>query len=124
MKIRIQSNSIRYRLRQPEVEGFRKYGSVSETVQLGNESTDRLKFILERSLDNEIKVQFKNLTTTIYVPQAMANEWTDTDLVGFDAIIEIGNQDGLKILVEKDFKCLDGSDEENVGAYPNPAKQC
>lgn len=54
----------------------------------------------------------------------MADRWTDSDLVGFDAIVETSNGDGLKVLVEKDFKCLDGSDEDNVGAYPNPAKEC
>ena len=71
-----------------------------------------------------MRVQFENATTIIHVPQSMADRWTDSDLVGFDAIIEIGNGDALKVLVEKDFKCLDGSDEDNIGAYPNPAKQC
>jgi hypothetical protein len=122
MKIRIQGNSIRYRLRQPEVENFKKYGSVTEVIRLGKASTDQLRFILQRSTCNEMRVQFENATTIIHVPQPMADTWTDSDLVGFDAIVEIDN--GLKVLVEKDFKCLDGSDEDNVGAYPNPAKQC
>lgn len=124
MKIRIQSNSIRYRLRQPEVENFKKYGSVTETIRLGKESTEQLLFVLQKYRGEDIAVEFANTTTTIQVPQAMADRWTDSDLVGFDAIVEIGNDDGLKILIEKDFKCLDGSDEDNVGAYPNPAKQC
>ncbi|HTM91569.1 MAG TPA: hypothetical protein VL095_04070 [Flavisolibacter sp.] len=122
MKIRIQGNSIRYRLRQPEVENFKRYGSVTEVIQLGKESTDQLRFILQKSPGNEITVQFENATTTIHVPQPMADTWTDSDLVGFDAISEIYNGDGLQVLIEKDFKCLDGSDEDNIDAYPNPAK--
>jgi hypothetical protein len=124
MKIRIQGNSIRYRLRQPELENFKIYGSVTETIMLGKESTDELRFVLQRSANNEITVQYADRTTTIGIPESLANRWTDSDLVGFDGIIEIGNGDALKVLVEKDFKCLDGSEEDNVGAYPNPSKQC
>lgn len=124
MKIRIQGNSIRYRLRQPEVEFFKIYGSVIETIQLGKELTDRLVFILKRSLNDEIAVQYADKTTIINVPGSLAERWVSSDLVGFDAAIDIGNGNVLKVLVEKDFKCLDGSDEDNVGAYPNPAEQC
>lgn len=123
MKIRIQGNSIRYRLRQPEVEHFKKYGSVIETIQLGKESTEQLQFVLQRCPGKDITIQFAHTIITIHVPQSIADRWTDSDLVGFDAIIEISNDEGLGILVEKDFKCLDGSDEEEFGTYPNPAKK-
>ena len=124
MKIRIQGNSIRYRLKEPEVADFKKYGRVTETIQLGDEETEQLRFVLLRSSVNMVTVQQADKTSTILVPEQMAQHWTDTDLVGFDAIIEIGRGKGLKVLVEKDFKCLDGSEEDNIGAYPNPAKQC
>jgi hypothetical protein len=124
MKIRIQGNSIRYRLKEPEVADFKKYGRVTETIQLGDEETEQLRFVLLRSSVNMVTVQQADKTTTILVPEQMAQRWTDSDLVGFDAIIEIGKGKGLKVLVEKDFKCLDGSEEDNIGAYPNPAKQC
>jgi hypothetical protein len=124
MKIRIQGNSIRYRLKEPEVADFKKYGRVTETIQLGEEETEQLRFVLLRSSVNMVTVQQADKTTTILVPEQMAQRWTDSDLVGFDAIIEIGKGKGLKVLVEKDFKCLDGSEEDNIGAYPNPAKQC
>lgn len=120
----MQGNSIRYRLRQPEVEAFKKYGSVTETVQLGITSDSFLRFALTKSTDNAIDIQQTGTTITISVPEKLAGQWTDSDLVGFDAIIEIGNEDAVKVLVEKDFKCLDGSTEDNIGAYPNPAKQC
>lgn len=122
MKIRIQGNSIRYRLRQPEVENFKRFGAVTETIQLG--STDRLRFVLQRSLGNEITVEYADKTTTVHVPDPIAAQWTKSDLVGFDAVIYLGNGNTLKVLVEKDFKCVDGREEDNVGAYENPAKQC
>ena len=124
MKIRIQGNSIRYRLKEPEVVNFKRHGNVTEAFQLGNEEAEQLRFVLQQSAGTEVTVQHKEKTTTILVPEQMAKQWTETDLVGFDAIIEIGNGKALKILVEKDFKCLDGTEEDNKGAYPNPAKQC
>jgi hypothetical protein len=124
MKIRLQGNSIRYRLREPELEHFKEYGIVTETIQLGEAPGDQLRFTLVRSSNSDITIQHVERTTTIHVPQPLSDRWTDSDLVGFDAIIPIGNGDTLTVLVEKDFKCLDGTDEDNVGAYPNPAKQC
>lgn len=124
MKIRIQGNSIRYRLKQPEVANFEKFGSVTESIQLGINPKDQLRFILQRSANDDVTVHYSNCTTIIGVPSAIVNEWTSTDLVGFDACIDIGNGKTLKLLVEKDFACIDGNEENNMGSYPNPAKVC
>jgi hypothetical protein len=124
MKIRIHANSIRYRLREPEVQAFKNFHAVSESIHLGFNTSQVLQFNLRKSDHAEITLEYEDQTTTIYVPETIANRWTDTDQVGFDAMIETGNGQLLKILVEKDFKCLDGSDEDNVGAYPNPAEHC
>lgn len=125
MKIRIQGNSLRYRLREPEVAEFKRAGRVSEAIQLGPGADDQLRFVLQASADNStITVLCSGKTTTICVPLPVAHKWTDTDLVGFDAAIEAGAGKPLKILVEKDFKCLNGPEEENEGAYPNPMKHC
>jgi hypothetical protein len=120
MKVRIQRNSIRYRLRQTEVTQFRKYGSLTEELQLGNEGDEHLRFVLRKSPDPEITIQYSANTTVINVPEQVANQWADSEKVGFDTIIEIGNGKALKILVEKDFKCLHGIDEDTEDAYPNP----
>ncbi|HUQ66949.1 MAG TPA: hypothetical protein VM101_12385 [Flavitalea sp.] len=124
MKIRIQGNSIRYRLREPEVQNFKNHNSVTEIIQFGTHTSQKLRFVIQKSSCKHVSVDHADQTTTIHVPEAIANNWTDTDLVGFDAIIAITDGETLKVLVEKDFKCLDGSIEDNVGAYPNPAEQC
>ena len=124
MKIRIQGNSIRYRLKAPEVADFKKYGSITETIQLGEGAGQQLRFQLQTSNKSTIAVRYTTNTTIIEVPQATAHQWTETDQVGFDAIIDIGRDEGLKVLVEKDFKCLDGNEEDNEGTYPNPKEHC
>ncbi|MEO6524632.1 MAG: hypothetical protein ABIN91_23310 [Mucilaginibacter sp.] len=113
MKIRIGNNSLRYRLTRTEVERFASEGIAKETVQIGDE---QLTYILERVLCDELAVSFKNNIIQLSVPEHLANEWTNTERVGFD------NKDssGLYLLVEKDFKCLDNVTEDQSDNYENP----
>lgn len=120
MKVRITNNKIRYRLKQPEVALFATSGLVTETLAFGSEDSEKIKFTLQTSDNTNISVGFQNNHTVIYVPATLAEEWTTTEQVGFEA--EIINDKNIKItvLVEKDFVCMDGREEENEGSYPNP----
>jgi hypothetical protein len=40
--------------------------------------------------------------------------------VGFSADVDSGKGRRISLLVEKDFMCMDGREEDNVGSYPNP----
>ena len=124
MKIRMQSNSIRYRLKEPEVHEFKDAGIITESIQLGTNSDSIIHFKLQKSTNQHISVQFENNTTIIQIPQDIADDWTNTNSVGFDAAIDLENGRLLKVLVEKDFECLEAGKEENIGAYPNPMKNC
>jgi len=120
----MQGSSIRFRLKQPEVAQFQKQGNVTETIQLGSKVNDQLSFVLQKINEDDIAVQCDGNTTTIYVPTSLAEEWTETERVGFDTEINLGDGNVLKILVEKDFKCFDGTEEDNIDSYPNPMKNC
>ncbi|ALI98027.1 DUF7009 family protein [Rufibacter tibetensis] len=124
MKIRILGNSLRFRLRQPEVSSFRQTGVVTEVTQFGPEPSQKLSFILAVSSDPELSVSFEAGTTTVHVPKQLAEEWTSTDQVGFDGTVNTGQGQKIEVLVEKDFVCLDRPEEEQIGAYPNPNAIC
>lgn len=112
MKIRIKSNSLRYRLTRSEVERFIHDGVIKEKIQIGD---DALTYILQRTAEDTVSASFHNNIITCLVPEKIANEWANTDQVGFD------HTDGdLHILVEKDFTCLDNVDEDQSDNYPNP----
>jgi hypothetical protein len=123
MKIRMQGNSIRFRLKEFEVETFRKTGSVKETISFGDEETDQLQFILHRC-DSIFSLEQNATVIQLNIPEIAAKEWSETDLVGFAQKIRTAKGKEIDILVEKDFKCLSRSDEDEVGSYPNPMKQC
>jgi hypothetical protein len=120
MKVRIQKNSIRFRLKEPEVNHFQQTGKVSEVLEFGTDAENKLTFTLQAFDEHNLAVQYKGNTTTIFVPSTLADQWTTTDLVGFDGRIDTGKGRTISILVEKDFVCMDGREEDNVGSYPNP----
>ncbi len=49
------------------------------------------------------------------MPEIMAAEWEITDRVGFE-----GFDNDLFLLIEKDFKCLDETIEDQSDNYDNP----
>lgn len=120
MKVRILANSLRFRLKQPEVSHFHRYGKVTEALEFGTDPAGQLRFVLEISAGVHLTVGFQSNTTTIGVPRALAEEWAHTELVGFDGKIDTGRGRVIEVLVEKDLRCLDGRADENEGTYPNP----
>jgi hypothetical protein len=73
---------------------------------------------------NTFSITFQEHTITLQVPQQLVQEWTLTDLVGFEEEIQTVKGKKIKVLVEKDFACLDKTVEENEGTYPNPKANC
>ncbi len=124
MKIRIQGNSIRFRLRQTEVKNFREAGEIREETSFGILPKDKLSFVLKAGGSGSFKIMFEDNVVTVHVPSALSAKWTDTDLVGFEEEIITSKGQTIYVLVEKDFKCLDGTDVDNEDAYPNPNQYC
>lgn len=112
MKIRIKGNSLRYRLTRTDVERFASEGYLEETTEFGS---TRLTYSLQQTATGHLSACYENNSITLYMPGWMVLEWTNTDKVGFES-----NEDGLYLLIEKDFKCLDNVAEDQSDNYPNP----
>lgn len=112
MKIRIKGNSLRYRLTRSEVDKFSENGYIEETIDFGSHT---LAYALQQNRFNNLSAVFEDNKITLFVPLAMVNQWTLTDKVGFEY-----EENGLFLLVEKDFKCLDDVAEDQSDNYPNP----
>lgn len=122
MKIRIKGNSIRLRLSKTEVGNFLTSGFVAEQTSFGNNT---FIYRMESSINHQqLSATYLNNTITVHVPASIAGEWTSTDLVGFQNKMDIGNNEQLFILVEKDFVCLDNTFEDQSDNYPNPNATC
>jgi hypothetical protein len=123
MKVRIAGNKIRFRIRKQEVAAFHETGRLSEVLEFGTSMEDRLVFILQSSEPIEAKIKFDKGTTTVLLPDNVAEELSLTERIGFDFNIDTGMNKSVYVLIEKDFSCLDGSDGDNEDTYANPNEQ-
>lgn len=112
MKIRIKGNAIRYRLTKSDVAQFANDGVLKERTDFGD---DAFTYVLQRTTEQNMFATFKNNILTLFVPEKLADDWTGNDRVGVEA--ESGP---LKLLLEKDFTCLENVDEDQSDNYPNP----
>jgi hypothetical protein len=121
MKVRIKGNSLRLRVSRSEVEGLLFTGRIEETIWLGLEPSSRLTFALElNEAASAMALRAALPEIAIVVPTKEAWEWRNTEQVGIYATAAHGLRGPLELLVEKDFACLDRSDEENSNTFPHP----
>ena len=123
MKLRILKNAVRLRVNKTELDQFLSGHPVIETVEFPNAS---LQYALMPTPESEMKVSFNANRLTIHLPMAWGKEWEKEDKVGFDAVQEF-NGKTMKILVEKDFKCLSPErteDESDNFDHPTIGHNC
>tara|TARA_R110002049_G_scaffold762_7_gene5070 strand:- start:13887 stop:14261 length:375 start_codon:yes stop_codon:yes gene_type:complete len=119
MKIRIQGNSIRYRLTRTEVRELQEKGIVQEqTSFIGKNFAYR---VLEKEGITALEADFQNDTISLFFPKVENAKWADLERVGFANDMILDNGQTLRLLLEKDFVCLDERVEDQSDNYPNPA---
>ncbi len=115
MKLRIRGNSIRLRLTQSEVETINNVGKVEEKTEFPNGQSFIYSLLVAENL-KEISANFSDGKMQIILPKSVAENWANSDEVGIS-----GEADSLKIIVEKDFKCLTPrAGDEDTDTFPHP----
>ena len=121
MKLRLQFNTIRFRLKQGEVEQFTRTGRVEEKIISGNGDEGTFSYVLESvEAVSSPRATLKPRAIIVQVPPDSVMRWASTDQIGIEGEQPVDNQTSLRILIEKDFACIDGTDEENTDTFPNP----
>lgn len=123
MKIRIKGNSIRLRLTKTEVAHLQQTGHIEEHTEFVNGT---FTYALEAKAGiTDLTAELKGSKITMYVPQTIANEWNDNQIVGYNNTITIKETQTLFLLLEKDFKCTDAEiTEDQSDNYDNPNIVC
>ncbi|MGA7106981.1 MAG: hypothetical protein WBV28_05400 [Terracidiphilus sp.] len=121
MKLRIKGNSLRVRVSRSEVTRLLAGDCLEETIYFTPETSARFTYALRQDASlNRPAVQYKKNRIVILLPADQAIAWGVTDQVGIADNIVLGKLGSLGLLIEKDFACLDRSEEDNEDAYPNP----
>ncbi len=116
MKLRIQDNSIRFRLTQTEVNNFGKQDACMGKVEFPDGNT----LIYRLTTATEMSSYYRNNVITISLLDTEVENWIKSDIVGISGDLILENEDKLSILVEKDFKCLTDRFEDESDMFPNP----
>ena len=120
MKLRVRHNALRLRLSQSEVARLRDAGMVEESIEFG--PGQRLAYRITSDADaSVIAALHRDGNIEVFVPRAIITAWADSEQVGMQTDQLVGDGKILRLLIEKDFKCLDPADpEENLDTFPNP----
>ena len=116
MKLRLQGNSLRLRLGRSEVAQLRDTGAVEESVSFksGRSLVYRVRCCAGAA---PLQADFAGGIVTVDISAENARTWASSDDVGLYA-----QDGGLRIAVEKDFRCLTRPQEE-PDAFPHPAEK-
>jgi hypothetical protein len=107
MKLRIERNSIRLRVKKSDLEKLKNEGIVRESVAF----LKGFHLYYELKTDAQIKTieaSFSSGTIAVSIPLSISDAWIDTEQVGLENIAE----NGLFVLIEKDFPCKTRADED------------
>jgi hypothetical protein len=121
MKLRIKGNSLRLRVSRTEVARLLAGECLEETIYFAPHPEARLTYALGRepSLTSPT-VRYAESRVAILIPAGQTNTWGVTGQIGISETISLGELGSLELFVEKDFACLDRSDEENEDTFENP----
>lgn len=119
MKIRIQRNSIRFRLTRSEVALLKQNGSHREQTAFNGKSFNYA--VAAKEGITQLQAEFQEDTITLFLPKTESVKWPDSEQVGYENKMILNNGQLLNLLLEKDFVCLDERTEDQSDQYPNPA---
>ena len=121
MKLRIKGNSLRLRLSKPEVEKLTVAKYIEERTSFG---TNTFIYALRIKDDGEeLSANFEGGKITVFIPELFIKDWAVNNVTGFNSTEQLTDTASLNILVEKDFKCLDETEDQSDN-YENPNKTC
>jgi len=125
MKLRIRGDFLRLRLDQDEVARLRDVRRVEQAIHFGAADDASLAYAVVRDDVAEPRAELHGRAILVRLPSARVRAWADGDEVGIEAAQALGDGRTLRVLVEKDFRCVSPRPgEDDRGGFPNPSASC
>lgn len=125
MKLRLKGNSIRLRLDRKDLARLVEGGRVEDALRFGPDSAFVYAVEAGDAPRGGPTASYRDGRLTVRLDRRDIQEWAAGDRVGFENTHEV---DGgtVRILIEKDFACLDRrtGHEDDAHAFPNPSESC
>ena len=125
MKLRIKGNSIRLRVSPSDLTELAENGKIESAIHFADSPAAMWSYsIAQQSAPAGPSIEFASNGVTVSVAADQLKRWANSEDVGIFFSQNIGSQGTLDVLLEKDFACLDRSEEENSDTFPNPNEAC
>lgn len=120
MKLRLKGNAIRLRLSKTDVENLAVRGFVEEQINFSKEISLSYRLAAKEDLQG-LAVDYTENTITVYLPKDFTNEWSqNNNVISTSGLHSSDDGTEIFILIEKDFKCLDNTEEDQSDNFANP----
>ena len=117
MKLRIRANTIRFRLSQSEIKTL----EAGDFVEANLFFEPKFRYKIEVQNTDKIACKYEDNSLTVSLPKQEVRIWTGSEQVGIRGIQTLENGEEIKILVEKDFRCLvPRGEEEDLDTFKHP----
>jgi hypothetical protein len=121
MKLRLKGNSLRLRVTRSELARLQAGQPIEEAVLFPANKDVRLSYVLQvGSHSQPVHVAFASQQIVVSVSPDQLASWSDEHQVGVYASLAVNESTNLEVSLEKDFACLDLSDEDNKDTFANP----
>ena len=110
MKIRMTTDSIRIRIRKSELNQLMSNSYIEDSITFGTDKVFHYGLVISEEATSLLG-QFMDSSIKIFIPKAIAMNWARTSLVSLEENITVDEGQQLHLLVEKDFPCLDRTEE-------------
>lgn len=122
MKLRIKGNSIRFRLNKTDVQKLSQDGYLEEHTHFGNAI---FTYAVDTNIDAaRLSASLEHNRIILHVPDKFLKDWPENDETGMKSLVDLKNGESLSLLIEKDFVCLDDTEEDQSDNYANPNAAC
>ena len=109
------------RVSRSELGRFLTGECIEETIHFSSEPDAKLTYRLETAADHvATRVNYRSGEVAVLLSKNHVKTWSDPSQVGIYTSVDIGLKGSLDLVVEKDFACLDKSDEDNLDTFANP----
>jgi hypothetical protein len=122
MKLRIKDNSLRLRLSRSEVDRLSSEGYLEDRTEFGNSAF--IYALQTKKGITDLEAGFSDNKMTMYVPADIPAIWATNETVGYSNNMRLADGKELFLLLEKDFKCIDNSAEDQSDNFENPKAVC
>jgi len=119
MKLRLYKDSVRFRIDMDDVDQLRDTGIVTCTSHFGFGFNHSFIYQVTFVDQPEANVILEGNMLNLQVPLEDGREWLDSAELGYYKLKQFGEHQ-LRIILEKDLKCLDETSEDQSRMFPNP----